>query len=152
MVILCILCLLLLPIPFNCNKTNMLTQSGQVPPTVGVVSDKWISNPLGIWRYEMKTGITNNIGSLPRGVVITRKKPALVVLACTSPPLVRPNTVAGRSGEEHIISRTVFHLYCLKFVLISDERQFTSCFSYENSIKIETDNVGWFITEYGYQS
>ena len=86
--------------------------------------------------------ISLNRCSRPRGVVVTGKKPALVVNVCTSPPSVGSNAIAGRRQKENIANKTVFNLNCLKFVLIFDKCQVADCFCCENSIKVEADCVG----------
>ena len=76
-----------------CNKRFRLTYSN-IPATVDFITLLHISDPLGILRYETFVTFTRNIGSWPSGVVIARKKPALVVNVCTSPPLIGSKATA----------------------------------------------------------
>lgn len=119
-----------------------LTHRG-APPTEELITFRQkIRNPLSIWCYEKRIGITH-IRSRPRMVGKIWKKPTLVILAWTSPRrAVSSNTIARRRQKVNIrANRRIFHMYRLKFVPIFDNRQAVVCSCCKNSIKIQTDSL-----------
>ena len=119
-----------------------LTHRG-APPTEELITFRQkIRNPLSIWCYEKRIGITH-IRSRPRMVGKIWKKPSLVILAWTSPRrAVSSNTIARRRQKVNIrANRRIFHMYRLKFVPIFDNRQAVVCSCCKNSIKIQTDSL-----------
>ena len=121
-------------------------------PTVDSLAFVVICDPFSISRDKMKlfSLIRDEKNFWPRGVIITWKKPFLVINVCTSPPFIRFNTIARRGQKGNKVLKTVFHLNRLKFVLICYKRQGVEYFSFEDSIKIEGDNIGWVPSEDGY--
>ena len=127
-----------------CKKQCLHTCSG-ITAAVEFVAADLISNPMGVSRYEIITLITVKSRLWPWGVVITWQKPAVMVNICTSPKPVGSDTIAGRGHKDGVVKGILFrmYMYCLKFVLMFNDRQAFGYFSYENSINIENDIVGW---------